>query len=117
MSKQSKRCNATQRKKVKGDELQALLDEHLQTDGKNVASIRGVIREELDIKLEAMETEMSSLVKSEVRTISDENKRHVEEYSAMKKVLHQKFIERTCKEEPKNNIFISGIPVAVQPEF
>ena len=111
--------NASQRKKVKRDELQAMLDEHLQTDGGNVASIRGVIREELDTKLAAMKTEFSNRIKAEVKTVADENKRLAVENAAIKKVLleHQKFLERSRKDETKNNIFLSGIPNAVQPDF
>ena len=66
-----------------------------------------------------MKTELSNLVRAEVKTVSEENIRLAEENKAMKKVLleHQKFMERTRKEETKNNIFISGIPNAVQPDF
>ena len=111
--------NPTQRKKVKRDELQAMLDEHIQSDGEAVASIRGIIREELNTKLEAMKTELSNLVKSEVKTVADENKRLADENATIKKVLseHQKFMERSQRELSKNNIFISGIPNAVQPDF
>ena len=111
--------NPTQRKRVKRDELQAMLDEHLQSDGEAVASIRGIIREELNTKLEAMKTELSNLVKAEVKTVADENKRLIDENAAIKKVLseHQKFMERSQRELSKNNLFISGIPNAVQPDF
>ena len=66
-----------------------------------------------------MKIELSNLVKSEVKTVSEENKRLADENTAMKKVLleHQKCMERTRKEETKKNLFISGIPNAVQPDF
>ena len=113
------RYNPTQRKKVKRDRLQAMLDEHIQSEGEAVASIRGIIRDELNTKLEAMKTELSNMVKAEVKTVADENKRLIDENAAIKKVLseHQKFMERSRRELPKNNIFISGIPNAVQPDF
>ena len=111
--------NASQRKRVKRDELQVILDEHLQTDGGNVTSLRGIIREELSTKLEAMKAELSNLVKSEVKTVTDENIRLAQENVTMKKVLseQQRFLERTRREETKNNLFISGIPNAVKPNF
>ena len=111
--------NASQRGKIKRGELQAILDEFLQTDEGSVTSIRGIIREELNTKLEEMKTELSNLVRSEVKTVSDENKRLAEENKNMKKILleHQKFMERARREETKNNIFISGIPNAVKQDF
>ena len=53
------KLNANQRKKVKRDQLQLLLDEHLNTEG-SVASLRGVIREELDAKFKQLETDLSN---------------------------------------------------------
>ena len=40
------RFNAAQRRRVKRDELQSLLDEHIITEG-NVISLRGIIHDEL----------------------------------------------------------------------
>ena len=110
--------NAAQRKKVKRDELQAILDEHLNTDG-NIASLRGIIRDELNTKFETMKTEISTSIKAQIKTVADENKRLSEENASIKKVLQeqQKCLERTRKEETKNNIFISGIPAILNQDL
>ena len=60
--------NAAQRKKVKRDDLQAMLDEHLNTDG-NVASLRGVIRDELNVKFEEFKTEVSRTIDTKIKPV------------------------------------------------
>ena len=74
---------------MKRDELQAMLDKHLQSDGEAVASIRGIICDESNTKLETMKTELSNLVKAEVKTVANENKRLLDENAAIKKVLSE----------------------------
>ena len=50
--------NAAQRKKVLRGDLQQLLDEHLDTEG-SVASIRGIIRDELNTKFDTLKIDLS----------------------------------------------------------
>ena len=104
-------ASQAQRRKIKRDELQSLLDEHLNTDG-NVASLRGIIRDELNTKFEEMKTELSNTINVKIKTVADENDRLSAENVSIKRVLqeHQKYFERARKDETNNNIFISGIP-------
>ena len=103
-----------QRKKVKRDELQTILDEHLNDDG-SVASMRGIIREEMTTLFEGFKKELTKSVNGQIKVLSDENKKIAAENASIKKVLqeHQKALERVQKEETKNNIFISGLPVSL----
>ena len=95
--------SAKDRKKVNKEDLRLMLDEHLSNDG-NIASIRGIIREELDTKFKVMKDELSASLKAQIKTLSDENKRIAQENTLMKKVLqeHQKANERAQREETKN---------------
>ena len=112
------KLNPTQRKKVKREQLQALLDEHLDSDG-TVASLRGIIREELDTKFRQLETDLSNTINLKIKAVADENKRLSTENESIKKVLleHQKCLERTRKEETKHNIFIAGIPNTLKSDM
>ena len=105
------KLTANQRRQVKRTQLQSLLDEHLDTES-TVASLRGIIREELDTKFKTLETELSNTINNKIASLSEENKRLSTENEGIKKVLleHQKCLERTRKEETKHNIFIAGIP-------
>ena len=107
--------NAAQRKRVKKEDLQKMLDEHLATDGGNVNSLRGILREELATKLEELKTELSQTIENKLQSLREDNERLTAENESMKGVLkeHQKFFERQRKEETKNNIFISGIPKTI----
>ena len=80
--------------------------------GGNVASLRGIIRDELNTKLEEIKAELSNTLNTKIKTLTDETDRLSAENVSIKKVLqeHQKYLERARKGETKNTIFISGIP-------
>ena len=103
--------NAAQRKKVLRGDLQQLLDEHLDTEG-SVASIRGIIREELTTKFDNLKKELNKSIDTKIKSLTDENKRLTQENNAIKKVVseQQKCLERLQRNDSKNNIFISGVP-------
>ena len=103
--------NAGQRKKVKRDELQTLLDEHLNTEG-NVNSLRGIIREELNTNLTQLKADLNKSIDTKIKTLTEENTKLLEENKTIKAVQseQQKCLERMQKKDSKNNIFIAGIP-------
>ena len=94
------------------------MDEHLDTEG-SVASLRGVIREELDTKFRQLETDLSNTINTKIRAVAEENERLTTENESIKKVLleHQKCLERTRREETKHNIFMAGIPNSVKNDM
>ena len=110
--------NAAQRKKVKREELQTLLDEHLNTEG-NVNSLRGIIREELNANFAQLKSDMTKSIDAKIKTLTDENDKLLEENTVIKAVLaeEQKYLERMRKEETKHNIFMSGIPNALNADM
>ena len=110
--------NAAQRKKVLRGELQQLLDEHLDTEG-SVASIRGIIREELNTKFDTLKKDLTNTMNTKIKTVTEENKKLMQENNAIKKVVgeQQKCLERLQRNESKSNIFISGIPTMVNADM
>ena len=53
------KMSAAQRKHIRRNDLQAILDEHVNSDG-DINTIRGIIREELDTKFEALEKKLTT---------------------------------------------------------
>ena len=98
--------SAAQSKKVHRAELQQLLDEHLDTED-SVASIRGIIREELTTKFDNLKTELNRSFDTKIKSLTDENKKLTQENNAIKKVVseQQKCLERLQRNDSKNNIF------------
>ncbi len=103
--------SANQRKKVLRCDLQKLLDEHLDTEG-SIASIRGIIRDELNTKFETLKTDLTRTLDAKIRSLTTENSKLAQENLVIKKVLgeQQKCLERMQRNSSKENIFISGIP-------
>ena len=103
--------NPAQRKAIRKPDLQALLDEQINTDG-NVNSIRGIIREELNIKFDTLKKDLADTYKTKFDSIAEEQTKIVNEITIMKNILaeHQTSIENQRRENTKNNMFISGIP-------
>ena len=90
--------NAIQRKKVLRVDLQKLLDEHLDNEG-SVASIRGIIRDELTVKFDTLKKDLTKSIDTQIKTLVQENKKLSQENTTMKKVLgeQQKCLERTTE--------------------
>ena len=103
--------NVVQRKRVKRDELQSLLDEHLNTEG-NGNSIHGIICDKLDTNLTQLKTDLNKSIDIKIKTLTEESTKLLEENKTFKAVIaeQQKCKERMPKQKSKNNIFISGIP-------
>ena len=102
--------NPGQRKRVKREELQTLIDEHIADS--DVATLREVIREELKTQTAALEKTMKTKYDSRINSVEDENERLKKENVEIKKAIseQQKFLERLSNEKNMDNIFISGIP-------
>ena len=79
------KLNANQRKKIKRDALQKLVEEHLNTDG-TVNSIRGIIRDELNTKFDEIKSELNNKVDSKFNTLVTENEKLSQENALIKKV-------------------------------
>ena len=60
--------NAAQRKKVKRDERQSLLDEHLNTEGK-VNPLRGIIRDEMNTNHTQLKTDLNKSIDIKIRNL------------------------------------------------
>ena len=102
--------NPSQRKQIRRNDLQALLDEHIQEG--EVNSIRGIIREELDSKFDTLKKELTKSFDTKIKKVSDDLANIVLESNTLKKVVlqQQHFLENIRKERTKENIFVSGIP-------
>ena len=84
--------NPSQRKSIRRNDLQALLDEHIQEG--DVSSIRGIIREELDTKFDALKKELTKSFDTKIKKVSDDLVNVVTECNTLKKVLQQQhFLE------------------------
>ena len=107
--------NAAGRKKVKRDELQAILDEFLNTDAGNVTSNRGIIRDELNTKLTEIKDNLMQVINTKFNSLKAENEAITQENQLFKKALseQQLCLERLQKEQNINNIFVSGLPNAL----
>ena len=106
--------NVSQRKKVKREELQTLIDDHIADS--DVATLRGVIRDELKAQTAALEKTLKTKYDSRIKAVEDENDRLKKENAEIKKAIseQQKFLERLGNEKNMDNIFISGIPNAME---
>lgn len=110
--------SATERKKVKRDMLQKLLDEHLDTEG-TVNSIRGIMREELDTKLDSVKKDLYAKIDTKFNFLKAENDKITQENTLIKKILReqQTCLERLQKEQNKNNLFVTGIPNSITTDI
>ena len=108
--------NPAQRKRVKREELQTLIDEHIADS--DVATLREVIRDELKTQTAALENTMKTKYDARIKTVEDENERLKKENTEIKKAIseQQKFLERVSNEKNMDNIFISGIPNKMEIE-
>ena len=77
------KATAAQRKKIKRDELQTILDEHLNTDG-NFNSLRGILREELTTQLKDIKDDLTRTIDAKIKTFADENEKLLSENKAIK---------------------------------
>ena len=104
------KMNASQRKTIRRNDLQALLDEHIQEG--EINSIRGIIREELDSKFDALKKELAKTFESKIKKVSEDVTNLMSENNTLKKVVlqQQHFLENIRRERTKENIFVSGIP-------
>ena len=104
--------NQTQRKRLKRDELQQLVDDQLNEAG-DVATLRGVIRDELKKQTTELETTLKAKYDAKIKTVEEENDRLNKENQEIKAAVseQQKFLERFRSEKNMDNIFISGVPV------
>ena len=102
--------NLAQRKRVKREELQTLIDEHIADS--DVATLREVIRDELKTQTVALENTMKTKYDARIKAVEDENDRLKKENVEIKKAIsdQQKFLERLSNEKNMDNIFVSGIP-------
>ena len=102
--------NASQRKSIRRNDLQALLDEHIQEG--DINSIRGIIREELDSKFDALKKELTKSFDTKIKKVSDDLANVVSENNTLKKVVlqQQHFLENIRRDRTKENVFVSGIP-------
>ena len=105
------KLSGPQRRQLKKSDLQALIDDAI-ADTNDVTTLRSIIRDELTNKFNEHEKTINATIKAKLTAITNENERLTQENKVIKKVLNeqQKFLERTRKEDTKNNIFISGIP-------
>ena len=103
------KLSGPQRRQLKKSDLQALIDDAI-ADTNDVTTLRSIIRDELTNKFNEHEKTINATIKAKLTAITNENERLTQENKVIKKVLNkqQKFLERTRKEDTKNNIFISG---------
>ena len=104
-----------QRNRLKRDELKQLVDDQLNEAG-DIATLRGVIRDELQKQTSALETALKAKYDSRIKAVEDENDRLKKENAEIKKAVseQQRFLERVCSEKNMDNIFISGIPIELE---
>ena len=102
--------NPSDRKRVKRGDLQTLLDEFLGEDADNIASLRGIIRDELTMKFDEQNKTLEEKYKKEFKDLKESNAKLQEEHNVLKKVVaeQQNFLETLRNDRTKNNLFISG---------
>ena len=101
---------AARMRRVKREELQQLVDDQIiDTD---VATLRSVIREELQTQTTVLENAIKLKYDGKIKAVEEENSRLKKENTEIKKAVseQQKFLERLRSEKNMDNIFISGIP-------
>ena len=82
--------NPTQRKRVKREELQTLIDEHIaDTD---IASLREVIRDELKTQTEAIENTLKTKYDARIKGVEEENERLKKENTEIRKAISNRSV-------------------------
>lgn len=112
---QYQKMTSSQRKKLKRDEIETILDEVIDNDMSG-ETIKGVIaktiNENLDEKFEMFKTQYTAEHKKEMSDMTDNMDSLRNENNMIKKAMleQQKFMEMLRRDKNKNNVFITGIP-------
>ena len=112
---QYQKMNPTQKRKLKRDEIEALLDEVLDTDVSG-DTIKSVITETLNAKLDEKFNEFKTTFtqdhNNKMTNLGNDVEQLRTENNTLKKAVleQQKFLEQIRREKNRNNVFVSGIP-------
>ena len=112
---QYQKMTTSQRKKLKRDEIETILDEVIDNDVSG-ETIKGVIaktiNENLDEKFETFKTQYINNHKQEMSQMNETMESLRNENNMIKKAVveQQKFLEHLRRDKNKNNVFITGIP-------
>ena len=112
---QYQKMNQTQRRKLKRDEIESVLDEVLNTDvsGNTIKSvITDTLTNVLDEKFNEFKNTFTADHKTKVEGLESDIDTLRNENNTLKKAVleQQKFMEQLRRDRNKNNVFVSGIP-------
>ena len=103
---------AGQKKLVKKDKVQSLLDDQLQARNLNNESLKKLITDTFTLSIEAIKKELKEELQAEIKELREKVDKADDETKILKKVIveQQKFLEGAKREKMQSKVFMSGIP-------
>ena len=101
-----------QKKLVKKDKVQSMLDDQLQERNLNDANLKRLITDTITKSIEAVKKDLKEELGAEINELREQIDKAEQEIKSFKKVIteQQKFMESSKRDKMRNKVFMAGIP-------